>query len=139
MKNHRKKPLKRLPTMKFQHILAGAAIMLAAWTAPRCATPAERDGTRLAPNVRPSPAKAAAEAEPPEATIITTLGEHELFADDRGVVSVRVYEAPAGLLYAVSFRDEQGMTSDGKTIHVHRSGLAVYLTPEGTGVTVACH
>jgi hypothetical protein len=30
-------------------------------------------------------------------------------------------------------------TSDGKTIHVHRSGLAVYLTPEGTGVTVACH
>jgi hypothetical protein len=30
-------------------------------------------------------------------------------------------------------------TSDGKTIHVHRSGSAVYLTPEGTGVTVACH
>ena len=99
--------------MKFQHILAGAAIMVAAWTAPRFATPAERDGTRLAPNVRPSPAKAAAEAEPPEANIITTLGEHELFADDRGVVSVRVYEAPAGLLYTVSFRDEQGVLTKG--------------------------
>lgn len=99
--------------MKPRHILAGTAIMVAAWTAPRFATPAERDGTRLAPNVRPSPAKAAEDAEQPDATIITTLGEHELFADDRGAVFARVYETPAGLLYTVSYRDEQGVLTKG--------------------------
>ena len=99
--------------MKPRHILAGTAIMVAAWSAPRFATAADRDGTRLAPNVRPSPAKAAAEAEPPDATIVTTLGEHELFADDRGTVFARVYETPAGLLYTVSYRDEQGVLTKG--------------------------
>lgn len=99
--------------MKPRHILAGTAIMVAAWNVPRSATPAQPEGTRLAPNVRPSPAKAAEDAEQPDATIITTLGEHELFADDRGVVSVRVYEAPAGLLYTVSYRDEQGVLTKG--------------------------
>lgn len=43
----------------------------------------------------------------------TTLGEHELFADDRGAVFARVYETPAGLLYTVSYRDEQGVLTKG--------------------------
>lgn len=100
--------------MKPRHILAGTAIMVAAWNVPRFATPAQPEGTRLAPNVRPSPAKAAEDAEQPDATIITTLGEHEWFADDRGVVSVRVYETPAGLLlYTVSDRAGQGELTKG--------------------------
>lgn len=112
-KNDRENPKEKMPTMKTQSILAGVAIMMTAWNGAQFAALAEGEGTRLAPNIRPSPARAAAAAESPDATTITALGEHELFADDRGAVVVRVDETPAGLVYTVSLRDEQGVLTKG--------------------------
>jgi hypothetical protein len=124
--------------MRNLQLCIGAALVIGVLSTSVFAQPSERDEQRVASeatrNAKSQQPKSSEKSGPPNDAIIDTLGEHKVFADQRGTLIVNVFDAPPCLLYTVAYHDKKGgiknlkqaMKGDGWFVLVNASDMWVF-------------